>query len=280
VRALSRGAHHIAEGDLDYRVKIKSKDEIGELALSFNSMADSLEKSKQARRRLATDIAHELRTPLSVIEGMVDGMLDGVFKPTRDNLNSIREETALLTRLIADLRDLSLAESGQLKLELAPTDMVELVRRKLSQAELKARGKNIGLKIHAAGKIPEVKVDSTRIEQVTSNLLDNAIRHTPVKGSVTVSINVVTSDYAHHIDQRHLVISVADSGEGIPAEHLPDIFERFYRVENSRSRSAGGVGLGLAIVKQMVEAHGGKVWVESEPGKGSTFYVALPITAV
>lgn len=279
VRALTKGARHIAKGDLDYRVKIKSKDEIGELALSFNSMADSLEKGKQARRRLATDIAHELRTPLSVIEGMVDGMLDGVFEPTRDNLNSIKEETALLTRLISDLRELSLAESGQLKLELAPTDLTALVQRKLSQAELKAQEKDIELKVHTARQIPKANADSTRIEQVMGNLIDNAIRHTPAKGSITVSIDMVASDHAHQIDQPHLIISVADTGEGIPAEHLPGIFERFYRVEDSRSRSAGGAGLGLAIVKQMVEAHGGKVWVESEPGRGSIFYMALPVAA-
>ena len=279
VRALTRGARHIAGGDLAYRVGVRSKDEIGELARSFNAMADSLEKSEQARRRLVTDIAHELRTPLSVVEGMVDGMLDGVFEPTRENLTSIKEETALLTRLISDLRELSLAESGQLKLELAPVDITALVQRKLSQAELKAREKGVELKMPVARQIPSVEVDATRIEQVMGNLVDNAIKHTPSGGSVTVSIDLAAGNHAHRIDRPHLVISVADTGEGIPAEHLPGVFERFYRVEDSRSRSAGGAGLGLAIVKQMVEAHGGRVWAESEPGKGSTFYVALPVAA-
>jgi two-component system OmpR family sensor kinase len=277
VRALSKGAHQIAKGKLDYRVNIKSKDEIGELAQSFNSMAVSLHKAEQTRQRLMADIAHELRTPLSIIEGTVDGILDGVFKPVNDNLNSIKEETALLTRLISDLKDLSLAESGQLKLEISPTNIAELVQRKLSQAEMKARGKDIELKLNVAQHIPEINVDPARIEQVVANLIDNAIRHTPSEGSVTVTIDVETSSDAYLEGKPSLMVSVTDTGEGIPADYLPSIFERFYRVESSRSRSSGGVGLGLAIVKQMVEAHGGKVLAESEPGKGSTFYIVLPM---
>jgi signal transduction histidine kinase len=278
VRALTRGAHKIAEGKLDYRVDAGSKDELGELARSFNSMASSLGKIEQSRRRLTADIAHELRTPLTVIEGTVDAMLDGVYTPDKEHLISIKEQTAQLTHLINDLREISLAESGQLKLELTPTDMVDLVRRKLSQSEVKAPGKDIHFKLDVHGEIPDVTVDAVRIEQVIFNLLNNAIRHTPSGGNIIVSLEVISGANNYQIDKPSLLVSVADTGEGIPAEHLPYIFDRFYRVESSRAKNNGETGLGLAIVKQMVEAHGGKVWVQSMPGKGSTFYIALPLS--
>ena len=277
LRALTRGARHIARGDLGYRVKVDAKDELGELAQSFNLMASNLDKSEQSRRRLNADIAHELRTPLTVIEGTVDGILDGVFPPDQEHLSSIKEQTTLLTWLLGDLRDLSLAESGQLRLELAPTNIVDLVRRKLSQAEIRARERDIQVKLNIPSAVPEIKVDSARMEQVIANLLTNAIRHTGAGGNITVSMETVAGDSLHQITDPSVIISVADSGEGIAAEHLPHIFERFYRAGDSRARSQGGTGLGLAIVKQMVMAHGGKVWVESEVAKGSTFYVALPL---
>lgn len=277
VRALTRGAHQIADGNLGYRVNPGSKDELGELAQSFNSMASSLDKMEQSRRRLTADIAHELRTPLTVIDGTVDAMLDGVFKPDKEHFTSIKEQTGQLTRLINDLREISLAESGQLKLDVAPTDMVDTVRRKLSQAEIRAMDKGIQLKLDVLGKIPGVKVDSARLEQVIANLLTNAIRHTPLGGKITVSLNKIEGNNVYQLDKPSLLVSVADTGEGIPADHLPYIFDRFYRVESSRAKNEGETGLGLAIVKQMVEAHGGKVWAQSKPGKGSTFYIAIPL---
>ncbi len=267
IRALKRGAARIASGDLAYRVEVKSGDEFGELARSFNSMAASLDSSEQSRRRLFADIAHELRTPLSVIGGTVDAMLDGVYKPSADNLNSIKEETEVLTRLVAELRDLSLAESGHLKLEIEPINLAELVQRRVSQAEVIAQGKNITLNTNIADGLPEIEADGRRIEQVVANLLDNAFNHTPSGGTVTVAASAGTDG---------VLVSVADTGEGIPAEHLPYIFGRFYRVDDARSRRTGGAGLGLAIVKQMVELHGGKIWVESEVGKGSKFSFTLP----
>ena len=270
-------ARRLAQGDLGQRVDIGGSGEIAELGRSFNLMASSLDGSQQSRRRLMADIAHELRTPLTVIEGTVDGVLDGIFKPDAEHLGSIKEQALLLTHLINDLRDLSSAESGQLQLELVPTNMVELVNRKLSQVELKAREKNIRLRLNAPQGVPRVYVDPVRMEQVIANLMTNAIRHTPAGGSVTVAIETMKGDSSRQIDKPHLVISVADSGEGIAPEHLRHIFERFYRVEHSRSRSEGGTGLGLAIVKQMTQAHGGKVWAKSEAGKGSIFYVALPL---
>ncbi|MDP2916686.1 MAG: ATP-binding protein, partial [Dehalococcoidia bacterium] len=270
VRALTAGARHIARGDLGHRVKVSSRDELGELAQSFNAMASSLDRGEQARKRLVSDVAHELRTPLTIIEGTVDAIMDGVFQPDPERLGTIKEQTAVLTRLVSDLRDLSLAESGQMKLELAPSDMVELARRKLAQFEVAAKDKGITLMFDATPELPKVMVDSFRMEQVLANLMTNAIRHTPPAGNIEVKVN---KDEAG----KNLLISVADTGEGIPPEHLNQVFERFYRVEDSRARSEGGAGLGLAIVRQMVEAHSGRVWVESQVGKGSTFYISLPL---
>lgn len=276
IKALVNGARQIARGNLSHRVEIKSKDELGNLGQSFNAMATSLNEAEQERRRIIADIAHELRTPLTVIEGTVTGIEDGVFKADKEHLDTIKEQSSLLTRLTSDLRDLSLAESGQLKLTLAPTDLRELVRRKVSQFEVKAQEKGIRLKLDLQEEASKANVDPTRIEQVIGNLITNAIRHTPPEGSITVSVRAINGDIAHQIDSPTIILSVADTGEGIAPEHLPHIFERFYRVETSRVRSEGGAGLGLAIVKQMVQAHGGKAWVESELRKGSTFYVALP----
>lgn len=278
IRALITGVRRISQGDLGYKVKVESKDELGELAQSFNSMTSRLHGSEQARRRLTADVAHELRTPLTIVEGTIDGILDGVFPADAEHLKSIKEQTALLTRLINDLRDLSLAESGQLKLELVPTNLTSLLARKLSEAEVAAREKGIDFKMDVRGEIPEIRVDPGRLEQVISNLLTNAIRHTPAGGSITVSLETVLSDREHGITSPSVILSVADNGEGIAPEHLPHIFERFYRVGDSRARSEGGTGLGLAIVSHMIQAHGGKVWVKSEVGKGSTFYISLPLT--
>ena len=277
IQGLKNGAARIAGGDLAYRVRVESQDEFGDLAESFNSMAASLDSSEQARQRLFADIAHELRTPLSIIEGTVNAMLDGVYEPDQDNLKSIKEETALLTRLVADLRDLALAESGQLKLEVESVDTAKLIQRRVSQAEDMAREKGIGLTTDITGGIPSVMVDSRRIERVVANLLDNALRHTPSGGSVVVTVTTAPGRDGYPVDTGHILVSVADTGEGIAKEHLPHVFDRLYRVDDARPREKGGAGLGLAIAKQMVELHGGRIWVESEMGKGSTFSFSLPI---
>ena len=231
-------------------------------------MASSLEQAEQSRRQLSADIAHELRTPLTIIEGTVEGMLDGVFEADGEHLNSIKEQTLLLTHLINDLRDISLAESGQLTLNLQPTDIVGLVKRIVSGYQPNAGEKNIRLDVSSSITSLEIEVDPVRIEQVLSNLLRNAIRHTPEGGSIAVAID--------RADNK-LELSVADTGEGIEVEDLPHVFERFYRSGTSRSRKEGGTGLGLAIVKQMVETHGGNVAAESTQGKGSTFIISLPV---
>jgi signal transduction histidine kinase len=275
IKVLLNGVRQITKGNLSHRVNIKSRDELNDLGQSFNTMAASLAKAEQERRRIVADIAHELRTPLTVIEGTVTGIQDGVFKPDTEHLDAIKEQTSLLTRLTSDLRDLSIAESGQQKLVLVPTDLADLTRRKAIQFEVKAREKGIKIQINIPEVSPNVNIDPARIEQVLGNLITNAIRYTS-SGSITITLQQIERDETHLISKPSLILSVADTGEGIAQEHLPHIFERFYRVEKSRSRNEGGSGLGLTIVEQIVRAHGGKVWVESEMGKGSTFYISIP----
>ncbi len=276
VRALTYGARQITKGDLRYRVDVKSNDELGELGRSFNTMAAGLEEAEDGRKRIVADVAHELRTPLTIIEGTVDGIQDGVFEADSMRLGIIREQTALLTRLTSDLRDLSLAESGQLKLVLASTDLVDLVKRRTLQFQVPASNKGVRLELDLPHEEQRVDIDRTRVEQVLGNLLSNAIRHTPSGGSVKASLRTTKAADAGGLGMPGFVVSVADTGEGIAPEHLPHVFERFYRVQTSRSRSEGGAGIGLAIVKRMVEAHGGTVWVESQPGSGTIFSFTIP----
>jgi len=276
IQTLKNGAARIASGDLSHRVRVNSRDELGDLAKSFNSMASNLDASEQARQRLLADIAHELRTPLSVIEGTVDAMLDGVYEPNADNLGSIKEETAALTGLVEDLRDLTLAESGQLKLQVEPTALADLVKRMVARSEVIAKEKGI-ITTDIAEDIPKVEVDSRRIYQVTAILLDNALNHTPSGGVITVTVAGEDGKTGYLTSRGNVLITVADTGGGIPSEHLPYVFERLYRVDDARSRERGGAGLGLAIAKQMVELHGGRIWVESIVGKGSKFSFTLPV---
>jgi two-component system OmpR family sensor kinase len=275
IKALTGGAGHIAKGDLGYRVKVRSEDEIGELTQTFNTMASRLEASEQTRKQLLADIAHELKTPLTVIGGTVDGMMDGVFTPDSEHLGTIKEQTVLLTRLISDLRDISLAETGQLKLEKTSSDITELTGQMVMQFQNAAAEKNILLQLKDAPASPKLFIDRARIQQVINNLLSNAIRHTPAGGEISISIE--NMDKSEHFDKKHVLISISDTGEGIPPEHLPHIFDRFYRAKSARSRNDGGSGLGLAIASQMVQAHGGSLWAESELEKGSTFFIALPV---
>ncbi|ACZ62046.1 sensor histidine kinase [Dehalococcoides mccartyi] len=271
INALNRSARQVARGKFSQRVKVESRDELGELAESFNHMAKSLETNEQSRQRLLADIAHELRTPLTVIEGTVDGILDGVFEADTRHLTTIKEESATLTRLIKDLRDISLAESGKLKLEIAQVDIAEIIRRQASQISILAKDKSVSLVTDIPENSSVISGDATRLNQITANLLSNALRHTSAGGQITLSLKNML-----YKDKSGVMVSVADNGEGIPPADLPHIFDRFYRVATSRARSEGGSGLGLAIVKEMTEAHGGYVWAESLLGKGSTFNYWLP----
>jgi two-component system sensor histidine kinase BaeS len=276
LRALGEGAREIAAGNLSHRVDVKSRDETGRLAESFNVMAGSLEKSEQARKRLLADVAHELRTPLTIINGTVDAMMDGVLPADERQFKIIKGETVVLTRLISDLRDLSLAEAGKLKLELSVIDWADLVQRKLEQFRPLAESRGIALRFESSQSLPLISGDWVRLEQVLANLLSNAIHHTPEGGFINVSLSPTELH-----GKPAVTAAVKDTGEGMAADQLEHIFDRFYRIETSRVRTEGnGAGLGLAIVKQMVAAHGGQVRVESELGKGSTFYITLPAAGI
>jgi len=284
IRQLKAATGAVARGDLAQRVPIRSKDEIGELAASFNSMADSLQKAEQLRRDMTADIAHELRNPLAILQGNLEAMVDGVIPPTPEELQPLFDQTRLLTRLVEDLRTLALAEAGQLSLNRVPTDPAALVRSVVARFTPQAEAKHITLRAELPAALPTLTLDSQRVEQVLGNLISNAIRHTPEGGSVVCRV-IAEHDRVHpthHPPSRStpvglVTFTVTDTGPGIPPEALPHIFERFYRIDRSRSRAEGGTGLGLAIAKQLVEAHGGRIWVESEPNRGSTVTFTLPL---
>ncbi|MCL4531857.1 MAG: ATP-binding protein [Actinobacteria bacterium] len=265
---LAAASQEVASGRLDRRLEVTSDDELGRVSSTFNAMAESLQRNEEARRHMVADIAHDLRTPLAVIQGTVDGMLDGVIAPDRDNMESIKEEVALLTKLVADLRTLSLAEAGQLKLDRSKVDLLAFAQRAVLKVEPMARGRGISCRVEGQTPAPVVEIDSDRMGQVLGNLLDNALRYTPEGGTITVSVDRNAAGRA--------VLSVADTGIGISSADLAHIFDRFYRADRSRTRKSGGSGLGLAIVKQLVLAHDGRVWAESRPDAGSRFSIELP----
>jgi len=276
VRRLTSAAKKLAEGDLSQRVTIKTGDEVEELANAFNSMAQNLDAKESGRRHLLADIAHELRTPLTVVQGNLEAWLDGVMQPTPENIASVHNETLLLSRLVTDLRDLSLAEAGQLKMHCEPADILELIRGEQAALAINAEEHKVSLKTDLPATLPPIEADPQRVRQVLRNLLTNAIRYTPAGGTITVAATVSSSA---SIAPRVITVTVADTGVGIAAEDLPHMFTHFYKADHSRHRAGAGSGLGLAIVKQLVEAHGGKVWVDSELGKGSRFSFTLLVAS-
>jgi two-component system sensor histidine kinase BaeS len=271
LRKLSFAAEDITKGHFGKKVEVETLDEVGHLAIAFNRMTETLETNNRLRKRLLADIAHELRTPLAVMQGHLEGMLEGVIETDKEQVASLYDETVHLSRLIKDLRDLSLAEAGQLTLDKQPTDINLLVLRAVQMLKPLADEKEILLE-HDLGLIPSLQADAGRINQVLYNLLTNSLRHTPVNGA----IKVFTS--TSKLKNKQMVkIEIRDSGSGISGEDLPHIFNHFYRADQSRNRKSGGSGIGLAIVKQLVEIHGGTVVVESWPDAGSRFYVYLPV---
>jgi signal transduction histidine kinase len=264
---LTEATRAVAMGDLDVRVRGQYPGELGELAASFNLMTEELARADNLRRNMTADVAHELRTPLSVIRGKIEGVLDGVYPATPEHLEPILEETKLLAHLVEDLRLLALAEAGQLSLEKQPLDVGDLLRDAQVNFGPQADDRGVTLALDLPADLLQVTADRRRIAQVLGNLLTNALRHTPQGGCVTLSATATGGA---------VQLSVADTGAGIPPEDIPYIFERFWRGEKSRSRAGGGSGLGLAIAKQLVEMHGGSITVESRPGAGSTFRFTLP----
>jgi len=270
VKKLAVAATRLGKGDLAQRVAIKDKGEIGELAEAFNAMAGELERSDKVQRNMIADIAHELRTPLTNIRGYLEAISDGVVQPDAGTITSLNEEAALLSRLVSDLQELSLAESGALKFDFRVQDIVGVLKQTVETKRPAAIAKGLTLVDATQSDLPPVNIDAQRISQVLRNLLENAIAHTESGGSITV---------AAEKQGNQIAVDVTDTGEGIAAEDIPHLFERFYRVDRSRARTTGGSGLGLKIAKRLVEAHGGTITVRSEPGKGSCFTFTIPIAA-
>jgi len=262
-------ARRLGRGDFSQRVQFKDRGELGELAQTFNSMANDLERAEKLRQNLVADAAHELRTPLSNIRGYLEAIRDGVIKPDTDAIRSLNEEASLLSQLVDDLQELSFADAGELKLVCQSVDIADLISQTVSTMQTRIATKEVSVSIDLPDKLPPVNIDSQRISQVLRNLLENAVAHSAKDGAITVTARQ-QDDWVE--------VAVTDTGEGIPAEDLANIFERFYRVDKSRTRTTGGSGLGLTIAKRLVEAHGGRIEVQSEPGKGSTFSFSLPVS--
>lgn len=270
IRELTQATHAVSQGDLSQQVPVRSSDELGELAQAFNKMSNQLSRSVNARKQMTADIAHELRTPLSLILGHAEAVHDGVLPPSRENFEIIREEATRLEHLVNDLRILSLADAGELSIHPQTIEPERLLQEVAALYQYQAQQKNISLVLDMATPLAAIEVDPGRMTQVLTNILDNALRHTPEGGKIVISAMEV-------LEQVELAIQ--DSGPGLKKEDLERIFDRFYRTDASRQREGavpGGSGLGLAIAKSIVQAHGGQVMAESEEGKGLKITIALP----
>jgi signal transduction histidine kinase len=260
--AVMEAADRVADGDYSVRVHEHGPPPIRALARSFNTMTERLQQSDRIRRDLMADVAHELRTPLSVLRGRLEGLRDGVYQHDDSQIAELLEETHMLSRLIDDLRTLSMTEAGTLPLEREPTDLVELAKEGVRSMQSDAAAKAIALDVRAAASEIVANVDRLRIREVLTNLLSNALRHTPAGGIVHVAVLRSNGEVR---------ITVSDSGEGMPDEDVARVFDRFYKGSQSR-----GSGLGLTIAKGIVSAHGGVITAASEVGKGTTVTLTLP----
>jgi signal transduction histidine kinase len=292
LRSFQGAAQRLASGARHEPLAIPPDKELAELAISFNRMAAELEHQQQLRRQLVADIAHELRTPLSVLRLQLESMEDGIEQPTPATLHSLAEEVGLLTHLVDDLRLLSLADAGQVALAIDELDAGAMIDRAVTAAAARARQQQIALRAEPPSTALAVCADPQRLAQILGNLIENALRYTPPGGSVTVRAygddRPMTTDHqpplngeqarSSVVDRRSSVVvfEVADTGVGIPPDELPRVFERFYRTDKARARETGGSGLGLAIVQRLVEMQGGQIWADSVAGQGTTFSVALP----
>lgn len=269
IRELTTATHAIGGGKLGQKVPIRSKDEIGELAESFNKMNDDLAYSFNLRKQMTADIAHELRTPLSLIIGHAEAVHDGVLPPSHENFEIIREESNRLEQLVNDLRILSLADAGELNLNPQPVDINKLLSDIQTLYLHRFNQKRVTLNLEPAPGILQATLDPVRITQVLTNILENALRYTPENGRV-----VITTSQQNNM----IVITVQDDGPGVTPGESAHLFDRFYRADASRTRErdAGGSGLGLAIAKSIIEMHNGNIWAKSEEGKGLMVIIQLP----
>jgi two-component system, OmpR family, sensor histidine kinase BaeS len=271
IRELTKATHEMADGKFGQQVPVRSRDEIGELASSFNKMNDDLARSFNLRKQMTADIAHELRTPLSLIIGHAEAVHDGVLPPSTENFEIIREEAERLEQLVNDLRTLSLADAGELSVEFQPIEINKLLGDIQSHYMVPFNQKRVTLDLEPAPVALTVNLDPIRFSQVLTNILDNALRYTPEEGRVAIVVK-------QNGDQ--VEINIQDSGEGVTPEDAAHLFDRFYRADASRTRDrdAGGSGLGLAIAKSIVEMHQGKIWAESEKGNGLKVVIQLPVS--
>ncbi|HEU4526863.1 MAG TPA: ATP-binding protein [Actinomycetota bacterium] len=268
LRDMAQAARRMETGDYGARVRTTSIDEVGQLAHAFNRMSDELEQVERLRRDLVANVSHELKTPISALRAHLENLLDGVERPDPETLQVMLVQSDRLGRLVDQLLELSRLESGDLPLQREEVALGPLVSEVLSEIEVARADRGVALERRLAQDLPAVLADRERIHQVLFNLLDNAVRFTPEGGRVTVSA------------ERHdgaVDVRVADTGPGIAPEHLPRLFERFYRVDPARSQKEGGTGIGLAIARSVVEAHGGRIWADSSPGQGSVFTFELPV---
>ncbi len=266
VLQLNSAARQLTTGETVTPLSVTSKNEIGQLTQTFNKMAQELEMQKRLRQQMIADIAHELRTPLSIMQLNIEALEDGL-QPPQKTATYLHTEISTLTRLINDLRLLSLADEGGLYLELEMIDPATFLPRLNEAWQVKAHNKQINMHLDIIGELPFIKADQGRLAQVMNNLISNALCYVPVGGEVIIGGKESGTE---------ILFWVSDNGPGIPAEALPHVFERFYRADPSRSRESGGSGLGLAIARRLVMLHNGRIWVESQPGQLTSIYIALP----
>ena len=270
VGAMSHATQRIAGGHYDERLQVQGADELGQLATRFNRMAEKLDRIESTRRRLIGDVSHELRTPLTAIKGSMEGLIDGVLPATEETYQQIHGEADRLNRLVDDLQELSRVEARAYELDIRSVDVSSLAQTVVKRLAAQSEARHISLDLDLAPGLPPVLADEDRSLQVLTNLVGNALQYTPGGGRVSVSAKPIDGG---------IQISVRDTGMGIPPEHLAHIFDRFYRVDKSRSRQAGGgSGIGLTIARALVEAQGGRIWAESAgAGQGTTFSFTLPV---
>jgi histidine kinase len=267
--AMALATQRIAEGRYDERVEARGEDELAQLAKRFNQMAEKLSDVEAMRRRLIGDVSHELRTPLTAIKGSMEGLMDGVLPATEETYQQIHAEAERLNRLVDDLQELSRVEARAYELDLRPVNISSLVGTVTKRLAPQAESKRISLDVELAPDLPRVLADGDRAVQILTNLTGNALQYTPQNGRVVIAAKQIAHD---------VQISVRDTGRGISPEHLPHIFDRFYRADASRSRRRGGSGIGLTIARALVEAQKGRIWAESPgEGQGSVFTFTLPI---
>ena len=270
IQEITQATQAVAQGNLAQAVPVRSDDELGKLATSFNQMSADLAKSRDLRRQLTADIAHDLRTPLSLILGHAEALSDGVLPPTPETFDIIHDEARRLNRLVEDLRLLSLAEAGELTLAARLVVPQSLLERAVLAHAPAAQQKQIELVLDVASDLPELMVDPDRMAQVLDNLLANALRYTPENGRIHLFATQTSTS---------VQLKVQDSGPGMSEAELTHVFDRFYRADKSRQRHEGGSGLGLAIAKSIVESHNGRIWAESTLGHGATFIIELPFSS-